>query len=454
MRVDRIARATRITASGVMLVAVTTGVTAQDARSTRVPTFTTDVAPILYKKCVSCHRLGEMGPMSLVTYSDARPWARAIRERVIARSMPPWFADPRYGTFSNDPTLSQKDIDTIVAWVNGGAPQGDLRVTPKLPDTMVAGWQIGTPDVVIEMPEEFQVPPTGTITYKTYNVPTTFKEDLWVVAAEVRPEDRAHVHHAVVTVIDPGGNKPLGALDVTPLAQDARTGNQLSPEELDKRLRTERSRSASTEHRLAGYAVGEGPRTIPAGYAKRVPAGSTLSFSMHYTTNGTPGKDRTKIGLVLAKKPPVAEMYMGLINNGLFEIPPGDPNTKVESEGAVLQDIHVWSIHPHMHVRGKDMTYTAILPDGRHEILLKVPNYRFDWQLDYYLAQPKALPKGTKILVTAHYDNSPANKDNPDPTATVHYGDQTWDEMMAGYFNYTIDGQTKSAVAGGDSRPR
>ncbi len=161
-------------------------------------------------------------------------------------------------------------------------------------------------------------------------------------------------------------------------------------------------------------------------------------------------KDRTKIGLVLAKTPPAAEMFMGLINNGLFEIPPGDPNTKIESEGALLQDIKVWGIHPHMHVRGKDMTYTAIYPDGRQEILLSVPRYRFDWQLDYYLAEPKPLPKGTKIHVTAHYDNSPANKDNPDPKATVHYGDQTWDEMMAGYFTYTIDSQT--AATGGVKR--
>ena len=404
-----------------------------------VPTFAGDVAPILYKNCVSCHRPGEMGPMSLVRYTDARPWAKSIRDRVTARSMPPWFADPHYGTFSNDPSLSQRDIDTIVAWVNGGAPQGLLRDMPKLPDTFVEGWQIGTPDVVVEMPEEFQIPASGTINYKTYNVKTSFKEDLWVVAAEVRPADRAHVHHAVVTVIEPGGNQPLGALDVTPLPQEGRKATQLTDGEIDARLKTERSRSASTEHRLAGYAVGEGPRVIPGGFAKRVPAGSTLSFSMHYTTNGAPGKDRTKIGLVLAKTPPKAEMFMGLINNGLFEIPPGDPDTKVESEGALLQDIAVWSIHPHMHVRGKDMTYTAIYPDGRREILLRVPRYRFDWQLDYYLETPKTLPKGTKLLVTAHYDNSPANKDNPDPTATVHYGDQTWDEMMAGYFTYTIE---------------
>ena len=443
-----ISRAVGIIVSGVVLLAATAGAGAQQAAPGAVPTFAKDVAPLLYKNCVSCHRPGEMGPMSLVTYQDARPWARSIRDRVVARSMPPWFADPHYGKFSNDPTLSQKDIDTIVAWAGGGAPQGDRKQMPTLPATMVAGWQIGTPDVVVEMPEEFQSPSAGTINYRTYNVKTTFKEDMWVVAAEVRPEDRAHVHHAVVTVIEPGGNKPLGAVEVTPLAQDSQKDSHLTPEELEKRLKTERGRSASTEHRLAGYAVGEGPRMIPAGYAKRVPAGSTLSFSMHYTTNGTAGKDRTKIGLVLAKQPPTAEMYMGLINNGLFEIPPGDANTRVESEGLLHQDIHVWAIHPHMHVRGKDMTYTAVLPDGRREILLSVPKYRFDWQLDYYLAEPKALPKGTRILVTAHYDNSPANKDNPDSTATVHYGDQTWDEMMAGYFTYTIDGQTKTATAG------
>jgi hypothetical protein len=382
MSVNTIGRAVWIIASGVTLLAASAGVGAQGTGPAAGPTFAKDVAPVLYKNCVGCHRPGEMGPMSLVTYQDARPWARSIRDRVVARSMPPWFADPHYGTFSNDPTL------------------------------------------------------------------TRFKDDMWVVAAEVRPEDRAHVHHAVVTVIDPGGNQPLGALEVTPLPQESQKDSHLTPEDVEKRLKTERSRSASTEHRLAGYAVGEGPRLIPAGYAKRVAAGSTLSFSMHYTTNGTAGKDRTKIGLVLAKQPPTAEMYMGLINNGLFEIPAGDPNTKVESEGLLQQDIHVWAIHPHMHVRGKDMIYTAILPDGRKEILLSVPTYRFEWQLDYYLAEPKALPKGTRILVTAHYDNSPANKDNPDPTATVHYGDQTWDEMMAGYFTYTIDSQTKTATAG------
>src|SRR4029077_14492106 len=215
---------------------------------------------------------------SLISYADARPWAKSIRERVAARSMPPWFADPHYGTFRNDRTLSEKDVETIVSWVNTGAAQGNPADMPALPD-LAQGWQIGTPDVVIEMPVDFQIPASGTINYKSYNVPTLFKEDMWVVAAEVRVQDRARVHPAVVPIVEPEGNKPLGALDVHPLAQDGQKSSQLSAAELDTRLRTERSRSASTEHRLAGYAVGEQPPVFPGGLAKRVPAGSTLNFS-------------------------------------------------------------------------------------------------------------------------------------------------------------------------------
>ena len=400
------------------------------------PTFAKDVAPILYANCVSCHRPGEMGPMSLITYQQVRPWARSIRERVASRDMPPWHADPAIGHFRNDRSLAQKDIDTVVAWVAAGAPQGNPADMPALP-AMAEGWMIGKPDVVIEMPVDFEIPANGVLSYKSYNVPTNFTEDMMVIAAEVRVEDRAHVHHAVVTIRQPGGNKPLNALEVTMLPQESRTSALTADEQA--RQRTGASRSASTEHRLAGYAVGEQPPVFPEGLAKRVPAGSELNFSMHYTTNGVRGRDRTKIGLILAKAPPKGEIYMGLINNGIFEIPPGSPKTKVESQGVFLQDVKIWALHPHMHVRGKDMTYTAIYPDGRREVLLRVPRYRFDWQLDYYLAEPKALPKGTKVLVTAHFDNSPGNKDNPDPKATVSYGDQTWDEMMAGYFTYTIE---------------
>jgi hypothetical protein len=402
------------------------------------PTFARDVAPIFNANCVSCHRAGEIGPMPLTTYAETRPWVRSIREKVTSREMPPWHADRGALAFRNDRSLSDRDVDTIVRWIDGGAPAGNAADLPARP-SFVEGWQIGTPDAVFEMPVTFEVPPAGTIAYKSYNVPTNFTSDMWVVAAEVRVDDRPHVHHAVVTIMAPGGNKPLDALTVRMLSQDARQANGALTSDEQARARTGAARSATTEHRLAGYAVGQQPPVFPAGLAKRVPAGSVLNFSMHYTTNGTAGKDRTKIGLIFAKEPPKAEIYMGLINNGIFEIPAGAPNTTVQSEGTFLEDVKIWALHPHMHVRGKDMTYTAIFPDGRREALLSVSKYRFDWQLDYYLAEPKSLPRGTKLLVTAHFDNSPGNKNNPDPSAIVRYGDQTWDEMMAGYFTYTID---------------
>jgi hypothetical protein len=403
------------------------------------PTFSKDVAPILYKSCVSCHRPGEMGPMSLITYNDVRPWTRSIRNKVLSREMPPWDADPASVPFANDRSLSAKEIDAIVQWADNGAPQGSAADMPALP-AFAEGWQIGTPDLVVEMPVAAEIPAAGVLPWKSYNVRTHFKEDVWIVAAEMRVEDRAHVHHAVVTIIEPGGNKPLGALKVTMLSQDERqSSGNLTPEEQVK-MQAVTARAAGAEHRLAGYAEGEQPPVFPAGLAKRLPAGSSLNFSMHYTTNGKPGKDRTKIGLILAKEPPRGEIFMGLINNGIFEIPAGASNARVEAEGTFLKDVTIWALHPHMHVRGKDMTYTAIYPDGRREVLLQVPKYRADWQLDYYLATPKALPKGTKLLVTAHFDNSAANKNNPDPTASVSFGDQVWEEMMAGYFTYTVEG--------------
>jgi hypothetical protein len=291
------------------------------------------------------------------------------------------------------------------------------------------------------MPEAYDVPATGTLPWKSYFVRTNFTQDMWVAAAEIRVGDRAHVHHAVVTIIEYGPQKRLGALEVRMISQDDRQSDgALTPAEV-VRAQTLAARAAGTEHRLAGYAVGQQPPVFPVGLAKRVPRGSILNFSVHYTTDGTPGKDRTRIGLVLAKQPPHGEVYMGLINNGIFEIPPGADNARVEAEATLLKDVTIWALHPHMHTRGKDMTYTAIYADGRREVLLRVPRYRSDWQLDYYLATPKALPKGTRVLVTAHFDNSAANRNNPDPAALVRFGDQTWDEMMAGYFTYTVDGE-------------
>jgi hypothetical protein len=418
---------------------------AQDTRAPEgAPTFTREVAPIVYAKCASCHRPGEVAPMSLLTYRDVRPWAAAIRDKVSSRAMPPWHADPQYGRFRNDLSLTRSEIETIVAWVNGGAREGEPAALPPLPK-FPEGWQIGTPDAVFEMQAEYDVPARGEIPYQYFEVPTNFTEDKWMQAGEVRAGDRAHVHHIIVYVREP---QPVGRPNVvtvralgnaaTPAAQPARaeaaTGSSTAAP-----AQRQTARPGGGDAMLVNWAVGEDAPVYLPGTAKRIPAGSTLVFQVHYTTNGTAGKDRSKIGLIFAKEPPQREIRTGLIANAGFAIPPGAANHQVEAEATFLDDVKVWTMHPHMHLRGKDMTYTAIYPDGRREIVLRVPNYDFGWQTDYWLAAPIALPKGSKLHVSAHFDNSTANRANPDPAATVRWGDQTWEEMMIGFFTYTVE---------------
>jgi hypothetical protein len=196
---------------------------------------------------------------------------------------------------------------------------------------------------------------------------------------------------------------------------------------------------------LVNWAVGEDAPVFQPGNAKRIPAGATLVFQVHYTTNGTPGRDRSKLGLVLAKEPPAREIRTGLIANPLFSIPPGAASHEVAAEASFSEDVKVWSMHPHMHLRGKDMTFTATWPDGKQEILLRVPKFDFGWQTDYWLADPILLPKGSRLHVSAHFDNSANNKANPDPGATVRWGDQTWEEMMIGFFTYSVESRPATA---------
>jgi hypothetical protein len=430
-----------IALASAVLISLAGNVSAQEPRvppTQNAPTFSKDVAPIFYSKCVGCHRPGEVAPMSLITYKDVRPWARAIRDKVSTRTMPPWFADPAHGAFKNDRSLTQAQIDTIVKWVDADARQGDPAQLPPLP-VLADGWQIGKPDVVFEMPIEFHIPADGTVEYQYFEVATNFKEDRWLIAGEVRAGNREHVHHIIVSAIEPSTSARPNALTVRAIADG--DGAPRAPRQLTDAQRAQLATAARRANAisLVNWAVGEDAPVYPEGMGKRIPAGSTLQFQVHYTTNGAPATDRSRIGLIFAKQPPKNEMRTALIANTQFAIPAGENNHTIEAEATFSQDVKVWNMHPHMHLRGKDMTYTAIYPDGRQEVVLRVPKYDFGWQTDYALARPLSLPKGSKLHVTAHYDNSPANRANPDPTAIVRWGDQTWEEMMIGYITYTVD---------------
>jgi hypothetical protein len=437
----------------VLTAGIVSGVPSIAAQTHEAPTFSGDVAPIFYNRCVSCHRPGEVAPMSLITFADVRPWAAAIRNRVLERAMPPWHADRRYGTFRNDTSLSEDEIDTIVRWVAAGAPEGNAADLPRLPD-FPQGWQIGTPDVVFEMPVEFEVPARGTIDYQYFEVPTNFTEDRWMQAGEVRPGNREHVHHIIVYVREPAPSSRPTVMTVRPILPGGGV-----PAARPAPARAARGTAAPAgvaqaapvtrggDNMLVNWAVGEDAPIHAPGTAKRIPAGSTLVFQVHYTTNGTPGTDRSRVGLMFAKEPPTREVRTGLIANPLFAIPPGAPNHRVEAEATFSEDVKVWTLHPHMHLRGKDMTYTVTYPDGREEIVLSVPRFDFGWQTDYWLAEPLLLPKGATLHVAAHFDNSAANRANPDPSATVRWGDQTWEEMMIGFFTYTVESGPSVASA-------
>jgi hypothetical protein len=360
--------------------------------------------------------------MPLVDYAGVKPWAGAIAQAVGSRQMPPWFADPSVGHFANDRSLTAEDIHTIVAWVQAGTPVGNAKDAPK-PVNWVSGWTIGKPEVVFEMPTSFNVPERGVLPYQYVIVPTRFQHDTWVHLAEVRAGDRAHTHHIVVSVREPGSKWLSGEPAGVPFVlnpHDVGTGG--IPGEF-----------------LAGYGPGAMPELLGPGQAKLIKAGSDLVFQLHYTTNGQAGCDRSRIGLILAHKPPRQRVLMLAAANIRFAIPPGDPDYLVEARITLHADSTLVSLLPHMHFRGKSFEFRVMFPDGRTETLLRVPHYSYNWQLSYYLAHPLRLPAGSTIECTAHFDNSAMNPLNPDPTKTVRFGPQNFDEMMIGYFEVATD---------------
>ncbi|MBI3261923.1 MAG: thiol-disulfide isomerase [Acidobacteria bacterium] len=390
------------------------------------PTFARDVAPILFKSCVECHRPSAMAPMSLMTYEDARPWARAIKLRVSKREMPPWGADQAYGRFANDPSLTPAQIDTIAAWVDGGAPEGNKADLPPAP-TFTEGWSIGKPDYVFRMLAPFKVPADGTLPYFYVTIPTNLNEDIWIRGVELKPTDRRVVHHIISELVEGTGARP----DASP------------------KLTRDPGRKEIAGGLGAGFVPGRLYGLFDEGVARKIPAGADIVLQMHYTTIGVPVTDQTEVGVVLAKEPPseLRAQGGGQMPNLTFVIPPGAPNHEVSAQKTFDRDTYLNSLYPHMHMRGKDVTYTIVYPDGREEIVLRVPKYDFSWQNRYVLAEPKFVPKGATLKIVAHYDNSTGNRFNPDPTAEVRWGDQTWEEMLIGYYG-TIDAPAKPRPTG------
>jgi hypothetical protein len=389
------------------------------------PTFYRDVLPILQQHCQSCHRAGEIGPMPLVTYQQVRPFAKAVADSVRQRKMPPWFADPRIGHFQNDPSLSADEIRTIDSWAESNALAGDAYDAPP-PRRWVSGWNIPAPDLVVQMPKPVPIPATGDVEYTYEIVPTGFTEGKWVSMSEVRPTSRENVHHAVVYIRPPDSNWLRHAPVGVPF-----TASDMSDEEDRHETHTTKADI------LLVYAPGSSPDNWPIDMAKYIPAGSDLVFQMHYTTHGRATTDQAKIGLVFAKQPPAQRVLTLQLTNSNFVIPPGVDDYRVEVHGSLPNDAVLLSFFPHMHLRGKRFEYNIVRPDGSTETLLRV-NYDFYWQLSYRLAEPRPLPAGTTLQAVAWFDNSKNNPHNPDPTAAVYWGDQTYDEMMVGFFDVAV----------------
>jgi hypothetical protein len=384
------------------------------------PTFSKDVAPILYSKCLECHRPGEAAPMSLRNYKEVRPWAKSIKQQVVTKTMPPWHADPAVNHFANDRSLTEAEIAIIAKWADAGAPEGNPRDLPKMPE-FSDGWNIGKPDVVVDMGADFKVKAEGVIPYQYFTVDPGFKEDTWIQAAEVRPSQRAQVHHILVFVQE-GGKRMT------------RNGEQFSD-------------------MLIGYAPGVPTITWDPDTAFLVKAGSKLLFQVHYTANGKEVVDRSVLGLKIRKDAPKYRAFSGSATQFRLAIPPHDPNHKVEATHVFKEDVTLLDMTPHMHLRGKAFKYVLEYPDGRKEELLNVPKYDFNWQLSYILKEPRFVPAGSKMHATAWYDNSANNKYNPNPNETVRWGDQTFQEMMIGFFNYKVPVTQEPPAAKSPARP-
>ena len=415
-------------------------------------TYSRDVAPILYAHCTACHHPDDIAPMSLMAYKSARPWAQAMRQAVLLKKMPPWFADRSIGHFANDPTLTDAQRETIVAWVDQGAKEGDPKDLPPAP-TYADGWRIGKPDAIFDIGEDHVLKPTAVDEYVYFTVPTHFTEGHWVQAVELRPGNRQIVHHAHVSVVDP--DKPKTAAQ--PNSTDkhfadylVRTSDGLRHMQPDSPVVNDACAYSGPEidrlhiageGALGSYLPGMPPDTYPADTAKWIPPGAQLRFQIHYHSEASdskePATDRTSVGLIFAPSPPRYPLRRMDVDNDFFSIPAGAPDQTVTQCATFNSDSLLLSITPHMHYRGKDARFEILRPgETSRQTLLLVPKYDFNWQLKYFLQSPVFVPKGTRLIMTFHYDNSANNKFNPDPGRTIRWGEPSKEEMMSGWIDY------------------
>jgi hypothetical protein len=401
-------------------------------------TFNRDVLPIIQKNCQTCHRPGEIGPMPFLTYDGTRPWAKAIKAAVLSRKMPPWFADPKYGHYANDRRLSDADLNKLVAWADAGAPEGDPKDKPAQVQWS-EGWHI-KPDIVFGMQKPYTVKASGTVDYTYFVIATNFKEDTWIIDGEVLPGNRSVVHHGSA-IIRPRGSQWM---------KDAKPGEAYVP---PANARTIRPASEAGEAPAAqpadmknDWLIGYVPGLYPQNYfdldhkaAKLIPAGSDLLIEMHYTPNGKPGDDQTQVGFVLAKGLPEKRIVNLNIMDTTFEIPPGAPNYAGHATATFNQPVTLVYTQPHLHMRGKDMDVKLVYPTGESETLVSVPHYNYLWQNIYFEDKPIEVPQGTRVELSAHWDNSANNPLNPDPAKAIKWGPQSWDEMLVGFVGVIVD---------------
>lgn len=389
-----------------------------------VPTFHKDVEPILQSKCQGCHRPGEIGPMPLLTYAQARPWAKAIKTAAATGKMPPWFADKAHGHFANDWSLTQAQISVLTAWADGGAPQGKASDAPK-PLQWPEGWNISKPDLTVKMQDPFPIPAQGKIDYQYVVLPSGLTEDKWVQMAEVRPTYRQAVHHVVVFIREKG----------SPWLKEAKPGVPYVPPSNQQFQNT----LGAGNDILTIYTPGMLPDVFKPGMAKLIPADCDFVFQLHYTANGKAGEDQPTLGLVFAREAPQQRVLTLGVGNIGITIPPNDANYQAEARLPIYHEGTLLSFFPHMHLRGKAFEYRLTHPSGEKETLLKVNRYDFNWQLAYRLDKPILMAPGSKLEATGWYDNSANNPANPDPNATVKWGEQSWEEMMIGFVDIAVD---------------